>query len=251
MITAGATSPSVLGAAFLIATCTFPTVLANASEPQAPHPCVREEMTTVCHGDHPAVRVIEETTSPSGRYAMAWIVPEDAVGTSRLKLDPTDGSVSLPDGEPENVVVRLRDGAVIAHAGSTHFGDHELYNYAELSAAWSADETRLITRQNDRWDTLAADVFRFDRNGKLMAHGDLLAIVRRIGRKHLAGRKHGDSIEAYEAHIVAERFDRGNRMEIKTVLQIPGTDEPGFYFRIKIRLGEDEIRVVDAGVLRR
>lgn len=251
MIGAGATSPSVLGAAFLIATCTFPTVLANASEPQAPHPCVREEMTTVCNGDHPALRVVEETTSPSGRYAMAWVVPEDAASIARLERDSADGSMSLPGGEPENVVVRLRDGAVIAHAGSTHFGDHELYNYAELSATWSADETRLTTRQNDRWDTLAADVFRLDRNGKLMAHGDLLAIVRRVGRQHLARRKHANPIEAYEAHIVAESFDRGNRMEIKTVLQIPGTDEPGFYFKMKVRLDEDEIRVVDAGVLRR
>lgn len=251
MIGAGATSPSVLGAAFLIATCTVPTVLANASEPQVLHPCVREEMTTVCRGNHTALRVIEETTSPSGRYAMAWVVPEDAASIARLERDPADGSMSLPGGEPENLVVRLRDGAVIAQAGSTHFGDHELYNYAGLSATWSADETRLITRQDDRWDTLAADVFRFDRNGKLMAHGDLLAIVRRVGRQHLARRKNGTPIEAYEAHIVAESFDRGNRMEIKTVLQMPGADEPGFYFKMKIRLDKAGIRVVDKGQLRR
>lgn len=49
MIGAGATSPSAVGAAFLIATCTFPTVLANASEPLEPHSCIREKATTVCH----------------------------------------------------------------------------------------------------------------------------------------------------------------------------------------------------------
>lgn len=250
MIKALARSSAALGMALAIATAS-PAAHANASELPKPQSCVREQATTVCHHGGLTMRTIEETTSPSGRYAMAWVVPEDAVGTSRLKLDPSDGSMSLPDGEPENVVLRLRDGAVIAHAGSTHFGDHELYNYAELNAAWSADETRLITRQNDRWDTLGADVFRFDRNGKLMAHGDLLAIVRRVGRRHLARRKHANSIEAYEAHVVAERFDRGNRMEIKTVLQIPCDEDPGFYFKMKVRLDKDEIRIVDNGQLRR
>ncbi|TYL24913.1 hypothetical protein, partial [Streptococcus pyogenes] len=114
MIKALATFPTTLGMALSIAVGTFSTARANESESQNPHPCAREQATMVCHRDGWTLRVVEETISPSGRYAVAWVVPEDATAIARLKLDPTDGSISFLGGGPENAVVRLRDGAIIA-----------------------------------------------------------------------------------------------------------------------------------------
>lgn len=222
---------------------------ADISAGLAASPCAQENKTTVCRSEGRTIRVIAETSPPSARYAIGWIVP--AVAATEFERNPEDGSLVLPSGEPENVIVRLGDGAIIAHTGSTHFGDHSIYNHAELAARWSKDETRLLMWQNDKWDTLSAEIFRLDKTGKLSAHGDLLAIVRRLSRQHLARRKRVGAIDAYEAHIVAARFDRGNRMEIKTVLQIPGTDDPGFYFKMKVRMDKAEIRVIDMGALRR
>src|SRR5882724_1830459 len=64
----------------------------------------------VCGEGKDAVRVIDDTTSPSKTLALAW---RCAAGF------PADGKE--PAGDIENVIVRLEDGAVLGKIGAAYW----------------------------------------------------------------------------------------------------------------------------------
>lgn len=65
----------------------------------------------VCRMTGRVFRVIEESRSPSGRYAIAWIASAPGV---TFETNSVDGTVSVTGGEARNLLVRLRDGAIVA-----------------------------------------------------------------------------------------------------------------------------------------
>ncbi len=225
---------------------------ADVSAGLAAGPCAQENNTTVCRSQGRTIRVIAGTASPSGRYAVGWIVP--AAAAKELDRNAEDASLVLPGGEPENVVLRLHDGAVIATMQSTHFGDHAHYNHREITAIWSNDERLLTTWANDKWETLAAEIFRLDGSGKLTDRGDVLALVRRIGKERLSRRKDIDDADLYEPLILKERLHDTSRMDVVTALMIPGS-ENGFTVTITLKPSDKRrarsLRAVHVGTLRK
>ena len=218
----------------------------------AAEPCAQENKTIVCRNEGRTIRAIAETTSPSARYAIGWIVP--AVAAKEFERNSEDGSLVLPGGEPENVVVRLRDGAVIATTQSKHFGDHARYNHREISAIWSADEKLLLVWSNDKWETLASEAFHLDARGGLTGRNDVLALLRRIGKERLSRRKDIDEVNLYEPLILKERLNGTGRVEVVTALIIAGS-ENGFTFTITLKSpakpGAQPLRVLHVGTLRK
>lgn len=189
--------------------------------------CTQESKTIVCLNRNLTIRVIAETTSPSGRYAIEWIVPP--IPAKEFKRNPEDGSLVVPGFEPENVVVRMRDGAVVTTMQSTHFGDDTRYNHREITAIWSADERLLLVWSNDKWDTLASEILRFDRRGRLTGRDDVLALVRRLGKERLSHRKGINEVRLYEPLILKERLRGADQVEVTTALAIPKSEDELLY----------------------
>ena len=60
-------------AAIAVAVLAPAALTATAAEPG----CVAETYTTVCYNGDRELRIIRDTVSPSGHYAVAWEVPHD------------------------------------------------------------------------------------------------------------------------------------------------------------------------------
>lgn len=215
--------------------------------------CTHENKAIVCRSENRTIRVIAETTSPSARYAIGWIVPP-AMAAKEFERNPEDGSLVLSGGEPEDVIVRLRDGAVISTIQSKHFGDHARYNHREITAVWSAGERRLLVWSNDKWETLASEAFRLDGRGELTGRDDVLALVRRIGKKRLSRRTGTSDANLYEPLILKERLHGTSRIDVVTALITPGS-ENGFTFTITLKPSDKRrsqpLRVIHVGTLRK
>lgn len=120
----------------------------------------------VCGDGDKALRVIDNTTSPSGKFAFAW---RSADGVA-------SGGQIPPDGV-ENILIRLPDGAVLARLGGTYWANGEMRaNRYDVIAAWSPDSRAVIEVSNDRWDTYSLTYYAVDRGDKAAAL-DLRALV--------------------------------------------------------------------------
>ncbi|OJU30244.1 MAG: hypothetical protein BGN91_06685 [Nitrobacter sp. 62-13] len=220
---------------------------------RAAEPCTHETETIVCRNETRTIRVIADSTSPSARYAIGWIVPS-AVAAKEFERNPEDGSLALPGGEPENVIVRLRDGAVISTMQSKHFGDHARYNHREIITIWSTDERLLLVWSNDKWETLASEALRLDGRGELTGRDDVLALVRRIGKERLSRRTGTDDADLHEPLILKERLHGTSRIDVVTALITPGS-ENGFTFTITLKPSDERrsrpLRAVHVGTLRK
>lgn len=135
-----------------------PAVLAaTAGSAAALNGCVLERATMVCRMTGRVFRVIEESRSPSGRYAIAWIASAPGV---TFETNSVDGTVSVTGGEARNLLVRLRDGAIVAPDVGTHPGDLAAYNHRRSDVRWSADSGVVGILNHDKWETLSAKIFR-------------------------------------------------------------------------------------------
>ena len=54
--------------------------------------CTAETYTTVCRDGGRELRIIRNTTSPSGQYGVAWEVPSDGTAEDWVRGGETDGS---------------------------------------------------------------------------------------------------------------------------------------------------------------
>jgi hypothetical protein len=119
----------------------------------------------VCGEGKDAARVIDDTTSPSEKYAVAW----------RCSTGLPTGK-EFPGGDVDNVLIRLDDGKVLGTLGSSYWRTGELRpNRDELFAVWSPDSRAVVEGANSRWDT---DVFGYHAiDADKVTKVDLLALV--------------------------------------------------------------------------
>ena len=120
----------------------------------------------VCGEGNNALRVIADTASPSGKFALAW---RSAQGLPR--------GDKAPSGEIENVLIRLADGAPLAKLGGVFWATGEMRaNRYDVIAAWSPDSGAVIEVSSDRWDTYSLGWYRLD-GGDKAATLDMRALV--------------------------------------------------------------------------
>jgi hypothetical protein len=140
-------------------------LLAPAAAAAAPA-CTAEKYTTVCHHGARELRIISETTSPSGAYGIAWQVPDDGSVEEWEQNGEKDGSklAGEYDGNRkgrriENFLVRLPDGMPIRKLAGDHMGDHQSYNHRELEVTWSPDSHYVAILDDGKWTTDDSDVY--------------------------------------------------------------------------------------------
>lgn len=210
-------------------------VLATATTQAAgPNRCSIERTTTVCRAAGQALRVVHDSHSPSGRYAIAWIASAPGV---TFETDPADGTVSVTGGEVRNSLIRLQDIAVLAPDVGTHPGDLAAYNHRRSDVRWSADSGLVGILNHDKWETLSAKIFRIGRDGHAIGPFDLLAFSYQAGRRKLARLRPGTDPDDYAARVTIDSIGNDGLIRGKVTMEQPGGGGEAYAFSLSLQVG--------------
>jgi hypothetical protein len=135
----------------------------------------------ICGTGAGAARVIEGSTSPSKRLALAWRSPSSP---------PTD----VPQNKVKDLVIRIDDGAILAEQDGQFW---ELpsggrVNRLQEWASWSPNSRLMIRMLDERFDTSMIDLFVFDANDTLTGPFSLLKVMEPAVRARLKQRVTND-----------------------------------------------------------
>jgi hypothetical protein len=155
--------------------------------------CRAETYTTVCRHGEQELRVIRDTTSPSGHYGVAWEAPKDGSAEEWEQDGKKDGSklAGTYDGNGDHVrnfLVHLPDGKPVRKLAGDHMGDHPNYNHRELGVTWSPNERFVAILNQSKWTTDVSDVYVVA-NGTATKAASLVAICMNATKAEVAKRR--------------------------------------------------------------
>lgn len=151
---------SALAAVFAVFSLMAPPAMAEMG------PCRPDDHESfICGSGAGAARVIADTLSPSKRLALAW---------RSLAGPPTEE----PSDDPQILVVRLADGAILAASKGMYWNTGEARaNRLDETATWSPDSRLLIRSFSSRFSTDNVDIYAFGRNDEVTGPFDLLKVM--------------------------------------------------------------------------
>ena len=202
---------------------------APEGDPPAPEPTLPEG---------PAAKfctIIEESTSPNGKYALAWGLTDADKGPHASAGDAeqdTEGVV--------NYIVDIKADRILAVTQGKHFGANASYNHWEHHAVWSEDSALLIQTLDTKWSTLSAQAFRIE-NGTAAPLTDLLQDVRQAVEGKIAktqAKAWKEQEERCTFTISALKLSTGGLLTLTAYHQIPKEDG-GFTSKVKGKLSAD------------
>lgn len=196
--------------------------------------CSLKRATTVCHSAGQVLRIIHESRSPSGHYAIAWFA--SAPGAT-FETNPTDGTVSVTSGEARNSLIRLQDVAAVARDVGTHPGDLAAYNHRRSDVRWSADSALVVVLNHDKWETLSGKIFRVGRGGHAVGPFDLLAFGQEAGRRKL-GQLSGTDPTDYAARVNVESVGNNGIVRARITMEQPGGGGEAYAFSMSLQVRE-------------
>jgi hypothetical protein len=119
----------------------------------------------ICGEGKDAARIIDDTTSPDKKLAIAW---RCAAGMPADEKEPA--------GDVEDVIIRLEDGAVLGKLGGQYWNTGTMRpNRDEFYASWSPDSRAVVEVSTGRWETTAFAYYAID--GSKATKVDLLSQV--------------------------------------------------------------------------
>jgi hypothetical protein len=148
----------------------FSPALADTG-PCKPHP---SRDVVMCGSGDGAAIVIRDTTSPSGKLALAWRVPD---------APPTE----MPDFEKlQLLVLRLSDGKILSQTGTEYWDTGEMHaNHPSESAYWSPDSRFLVREFNSRYSSDIVGLYAFGAKDEIAGPFDLLKLLEPVLREKL------------------------------------------------------------------
>jgi hypothetical protein len=192
-------------------------VLAPASPAKAEiGPCISDPSGAMFCGQGPgAARVIDETTSPSKRFAFAWRVP------GRPPTQPPDDK-----GDSmftvESVLIRLSDGAVLASAKGEYWKTAEREaNHIDETVSWSPSSRLAVEAQDSKWSTDVLRLYAIAADDKVLVL-DLQKIVEPAVRARI--RQLGKNDRVYTFTVEDPTIDDSGLVKASVLMQVPKQD---------------------------
>ena len=179
-----------LPATFLFALATVVAVAVQAHAETRPGPCVpgTGDMI-VCGGGAGAPIVLDDTTSPSGKLAIAW----------------RDKGESTEFPEPDNVensLVRLADGKSLAVVvGRKWVNGKGRANHVYQTVAWSPDGRWLLVGDGGKWALEAMAVYAVDERAGMVKSLGLFRAVTAAATAGLKERMGAPKAASYQLDI--------------------------------------------------
>lgn len=170
----------------------------------------------VCGEGDGALRVIEQTTSPSKRFAFAWR-DRDGLPTA----EPDDDTL-------DNVLLRIEDGAILKKGKYWNTGEVRANRRDEI-AVWSPDSNRVIEFYTTRYDTEVIDLYEVGDGRSIAGPLNLLKTVDKAA-KTAANRGRRTPVN-YAMSVTAEtvKFDNNGRLRVHVYLFVPKGDNEKEY----------------------
>jgi len=177
----------------------------------------------VCGEGKDAARVIDDTTSPDKKLAIAWRC------SAGMPADEKE-----PAGDVEDVIIRLADGQVLGRLGGQYWKTGTMRpNRDEFYASWSPDSRAVVEVANARWDTTAFAYYAID--GSKSTKVDLLPLVSpAIMAKIPASQR-----QTRVFRVLAEeelKVDNRGRLGFKTMIFVPKQEETERHFAVSVAI---------------
>ena len=145
-------------------------------------------------GDSEKYRLIQDTASPDGRYAVA-------LGLAREKIDWEqfrDKEVEFKGGEAiytaeeedrRNYVVDLLHRKILGITGGDYFGTKQRYNHRECQVIWAPDSKSFVEITSDKWNYDTCRAGRIANGPKLLGTVDLGKYAEKVADSFRIGHK--------------------------------------------------------------
>lgn len=190
----------------------------------------------VCGTGKDAVRIFDQMYSPSREYAFAW---RSGNGLPQGDDIPNDA---------EDVLVRVKDGAVLARLGGTFWDTGRMRaNRFDLVAAWSPDNKAVVEVANARWDSESFAYYRID--GATAVKLDLLELVKSaaLAKAKLPAKKRSSySFRIRDEYPVT--LDAQGHLRFTAGLFIPKSDQGDIDYKVQVdivaKAGKPAARIV-------
>ena len=131
-------------------------------------------------GDSEKYRVIADTISPDGRYAIALGLPEAKTDWEEYRDKELEGEgreiYTVEEEGHRNFVVDLATRKILGITGGDYFGTKQRYNHRECEVVWSPDCKTFVELASDKWN------YDSCRAGKIAADGKKLIGAVDVGK---------------------------------------------------------------------
>jgi len=134
----------------------------------------------ICGNGEGSARVIVKTTSPSKQLALAW----------RLTDRPPVYQPIEHDNQLENLIVRIKNGTILAKTRGTYWATGGRTQKASVIASWSPNSHLLITGMQSV-DSTVLELFTFLPDGTVIGPLDLVTVLEPAARDQMKGIKDG------------------------------------------------------------
>jgi hypothetical protein len=195
----------------------------SATSPLASHAeisaCLPDEHGNfICGIGDGAARVIAKTISPSKRLALAWRMPNKP-----LSYQPDDHDTDL-----ENLVVRIKDGAVLAKTHGSYWENGIRQAKANVFAAWSPS-SNLLVASVEQVDSEVAEIFVLTENDAVIGPFDFLKVIQPAVRAEMKGVSDANKYDLRFAHTPQMTIDNQGLMHASVFMSRTEADKPKIY----------------------
>ncbi len=174
-------------------------------------PCVPDDHEgLVCGSGDGAARVIDETLSPSKRFALAWRVKDGPI-----EEQPDDDKIEV-------MLIRLADGVALTKSPSGYWNTGTMrVNRFEEHAAWSPNSRLVVRTYHTRFSTDMVDVYALAPDGASAASLDLLKIMDKAVRAQLRQRVRDPDNYAFSLPLEALKVGNDGLVRSHVMMWVP------------------------------
>ncbi|MBV9874384.1 MAG: hypothetical protein JO025_06615 [Verrucomicrobia bacterium] len=167
-------------------------------------------------GDSAKYRVIHDTASPDGRYAVALGFTGNDIDWEGLKDPDFPGTYSAkgwqPDDQPPdsaygrivNYIVDLTTSQIVGTTGGDYFGTRQRYNHDQCDVTWSPDSKTFVEVTSWKWGYNRCTAGKISGAGNLLGPVDLGKYSEKMAQSFLAthkGQQYNGSIDISGATV--------------------------------------------------
>lgn len=189
--------------------------------------------------DWQRVRLIKESLSPDGRYALALSPDKKDFKWEDFEMgNAGQYFVDLADAECKNYIVDLKTHRVLGETPANWFGNLSTYNLRSHYTIWSPDSRTFVQITTEKWFYSSCSIGRVE-DGKLIGIRDLGEIVGKrteaflAATKHRGYRKHKENMmPAVHGEDVEFKDDHSGTVAI--TFQVMKSDEDDAYVTVDV-----------------
>lgn len=180
-------------------------------------------------------RMIQESASPDGSYALAW----GQKGKSQPKINTETHTADFDEADVVNYVVDLKSGTILGRTKAQHFGDRQFYNHESCHASWSHQNRFVVQTMSWKWHTAVCDLHQIMDGKTLSPAVDIIEPAKKAAFKTLQDRAQLKKFKEDDFAITIEEaifVQVGGETHVTAKLngQIPKRDDVDAYFEAKV-----------------